>query len=47
MNDRQHYALTHPLNNADIANPHALLAYRHLRLRGDGVYVCVILAVDR
>jgi hypothetical protein len=47
VNSRQLYALLHPLNEANVADPGALMAYRHVRQRGDGVYVCVILAVDR
>lgn len=47
MNDRQSYALTHPLNDANVGRAEALLAYRHVRQRGDGIYVVVILAVDR
>lgn len=47
MTDRQLYALTHPLNEANVGNPDALAGYRHVRLRGDGVLVVTILAVDR
>lgn len=47
MTDRQLYALLHPLNEANVGSPAALVNYRQVRLRGDGVYVVVILAVDR
>jgi len=47
MNARQLFALKHPLNEANVGRPEVLLEYRHVRQRGDGVYVVVILAVDR
>lgn len=46
MNDRQLYALLHPINYVS-GRPEQLLPFRQIRLRGDGVYVVVILAVDR
>lgn len=45
MNDRQAYALTHPLNDA--VDHQALTRCRHMRQRGDGTLLVVILAVDR
>lgn len=47
MNDRQRHALTHPLNDAAVVGRDPLARYRHVRQRGDGVYVVTILAVDR
>lgn len=45
MNERQLAALTAPLNNA---RDHAAIARRrHMRQRGDGTLLVVVLAVDR
>lgn len=46
MNPRQLFAISHPINYVT-GHPEQLIPYRQVRLRGDGVYVCVILAVDR
>lgn len=45
MNDRQHFALTHPVNGErDLPGLHR---YRTITDRGDGTLLVVILAVDR
>jgi len=46
MDDRQAYALANPLVRADLGLA-AIERYRHIRQRGDGLLVVVILAVDR
>jgi hypothetical protein len=46
MDSRQLHAITHPVNYVT-GDPGQLAGYRTVRLRGDGVYVVVILAVDR
>jgi hypothetical protein len=43
MNERQLYALTHPLNGADAD----IAPYRSIRQHGDGTLLVVVLAVDR
>lgn len=43
MNERQAYALAHPLNGSD----QDISLYRRVRQRGDGSLLVVILAVDR
>lgn len=45
MNERQRYALTHPLNDA--VDQAAIASVRHIHQRGDGTLMVVILAVDR
>lgn len=44
MNDRQHFALTHPLS---LYPGEKAETYRTMRQRGDGSLLIVILAVDR
>ena len=46
MNERQAFALAHPLDSADPARC-GIERYRTGRLRGDGSLLVVVLAVDR
>lgn len=46
MNDRQAYAYARPLSRADLG-PDAIARYRHIRQRGDGTLLIVVLAIDR